>query len=245
MGAFADVAGGSVLGGGVASSVADEGAGVAGGACAAGEPPQAPAERADTSNAATAIRAVFGAGTRTRRQSTPSARTAVRYHVLLGADPTLEYVVDLVELPDGALEARTDGVPVKLDVVSIGNALSVRVGPQIIDLTMHGALPETDASLSGYRSRVRVESDRLRSAVRLGTAAEAQGEKVVRSPMPGRVVKVLVAEGDTVRPGQGLLVLEAMKMENEVRARAAGTVVKVHVTAGAAVEGSAVLVTLG
>ena len=62
--------------------------------------------------------------------------------------------------------------------------------------------------------------------------------------MPGRVVKVLVAEGEVVRAGQGLLVLEAMKMENEVRARSGGTVAKVHVTAGATVESSAVLVTL-
>jgi pyruvate carboxylase subunit B len=62
--------------------------------------------------------------------------------------------------------------------------------------------------------------------------------------MPGRVVKVLVAEGDVVAVGQGLVVLEAMKMENEVRARAAGTVSQIHVKPGATVEGSAKLVTL-
>ena len=62
--------------------------------------------------------------------------------------------------------------------------------------------------------------------------------------MPGRVVKVLVSKGDAVEAGQGLLVLEAMKMENEVKARAAGTVAEVHVAPGAAVEGSAKLVTL-
>jgi pyruvate carboxylase subunit B len=55
---------------------------------------------------------------------------------------------------------------------------------------------------------------------------------------------VLVAKGDDVQPGQGLVVLEAMKMENEVHARAAGTVAHVHVTAGTAVEGNAKLVTL-
>jgi pyruvate carboxylase subunit B len=85
----------------------------------------------------------------------------------------------------------------------------------------------------------------MRSAGRaLDPTGGAHGEKVVKSPMPGRVVKILVGKGDTVSAGQGLVVLEAMKMENEVRARAAGTVAIVHVTTGTAVEGNAVLVTL-
>jgi biotin carboxyl carrier protein len=58
------------------------------------------------------------------------------------------------------------------------------------------------------------------------------------------VVKVLVAEGEAVVAGQGLIVLEAMKMENEVRARAAGTVAKIHVAPGAAVEAGKPLLTL-
>jgi biotin carboxyl carrier protein len=62
--------------------------------------------------------------------------------------------------------------------------------------------------------------------------------------MPGRVVRVLVAPGATVQERQGVIVLEAMKMENEVRAPAAGTVAHVHVVAGEAVEANAKLVTL-
>jgi biotin carboxyl carrier protein len=168
----------------------------------------------------------------------------VRYHVLLGADTTAEREVDLVDLPNGALEAHIDGRKTELDIVSVGKQFSVRVGAHVFDLTMLGTLPELDLTASGYRSRVRVESERMRSAGRLGAGAGSHAEKVIKSPMPGRVVKVLVAKGDAVKAGQGLVVLEAMKMENEVRARAPGTVAAVHVTAGAAVEGSAVLVTL-
>jgi pyruvate carboxylase subunit B len=62
--------------------------------------------------------------------------------------------------------------------------------------------------------------------------------------MPGRVVRVLVAEGAEVEAGQPLLVLEAMKMENEVRAPVAGSVAAVAVVAGAAVESGARLLTL-
>ena len=62
--------------------------------------------------------------------------------------------------------------------------------------------------------------------------------------MPGRVVQVLVAEGDAVQPGQGVVIIEAMKMENELRAEIAGTVAKVHVKVDDRVEGNADLITL-
>ena len=62
------------------------------------------------------------------------------------------------------------------------------------------------------------------------------------APMPGLVVRVNVREGDEVRSGQGLVVMEAMKMENELRATAAGVVRRVVVAAGSAVEKGALLV---
>ena len=62
--------------------------------------------------------------------------------------------------------------------------------------------------------------------------------------MPGRVVKVLVNAGDTVAAHQGLVVVEAMKMENELRAPRAGRVTRVNVVDGMSVEANAVLVTL-
>jgi biotin carboxyl carrier protein len=169
----------------------------------------------------------------------------VRYYVTLdpapGARPVL---VDLVELPSGALQARLDDEPIDVDVVVVGSQLSVRVNGQVVDLTTEGTPPELGAVASGHRSYVRVESERMRSAEQAKKSTVAGGEKTVKSPMPGRVVKVLISKGDAVEVGQGLLVLEAMKMENEVRARVAGTVAEVHVAPGATVEGNAKLVTL-
>ena len=169
----------------------------------------------------------------------------MRYFVTLEPTPDAKpLAVDLTELPSGALEAKIDGKAVDLDVVPIGNQLSVRVDGRVVDLTVEGTPPELGASASGHRAFVRVESERMRAAdsAKKGSGAAAGG--VVKSPMPGRVVKVLVAKGDKVQAGQGLLVLEAMKMENEVKAKAAGTVTEVHVTTGSAVEGNAKLVTL-
>jgi biotin carboxyl carrier protein len=171
----------------------------------------------------------------------------VRYYVTLESDADARpLVVDLVELPSGALEAKLDGQPIDIDVADLTERarLNIRVDGQVVDLTTEGAPPELGAIASGHRSYVRVESERMRSADQAKKSGAGGGDKTVKSPMPGRVVKVLVAKGDEVHAGQGLLVLEAMKMENEVRARAAGTVAEVHVAAGATVEGGAKLVTL-
>lgn len=64
-----------------------------------------------------------------------------------------------------------------------------------------------------------------------------EGPQVIRAPMPGKVVKVLVETGAEVAEGQGVVVIEAMKMENELRATKAGTVVALTVKEGQTVEG--------
>jgi pyruvate carboxylase subunit B len=97
----------------------------------------------------------------------------------------------------------------------------------------------------GERRAVSVLDERTRQIQEL-TGKRAGGPRggVVRAPMPGLVVRVEVAAGDTVAAGAGLVVVEAMKMENELRAPAAGLVKEIHVAAGAAVETGAPLVTL-
>ena len=75
-------------------------------------------------------------------------------------------------------------------------------------------------------------------------AAPAGGEQVT-SPMPGTILSVNVAAGDTVKRGQVLMILEAMKMENEIMCPCDGTVASVSVTKGAAVESGTLLCTIG
>lgn len=82
----------------------------------------------------------------------------------------------------------------------------------------------------------------IRSMVGAGKSHMVGG--AVKAPMPGLVVKVLVEVGASVAPGQGLVVLEAMKMENEIKATAPGEVESIHVKPGQAVEKGAPLVVL-
>lgn len=76
------------------------------------------------------------------------------------------------------------------------------------------------------------------------SAAGTDGEQKITAPMPGRVVRVLVAAGDAVEARQPVIVVEAMKMENELRSPKAGRVKDVAVSAGASVEAGRVLVVI-
>ena len=168
----------------------------------------------------------------------------MRYYVNLDPSSAAEpLLVDVTELPTGALEVSVGGRHVDVDVVAVGNALSVRVDGQMVDLTTEGAPPEVGAVASGHRSYVRVESERMRAADAAKKAKGGAGDRVLKSPMPGRVVKVLVAVGDEVAAGQPLMVVEAMKMENELKAKAPAKIGEIHVAAGAAVEAGAKLIT--
>jgi biotin carboxyl carrier protein len=127
----------------------------------------------------------------------------------------------------------------------VDGALSLRVDGHVVDLTTEGTPPDLGVIASGHRSYVRVESDRQRAAAAAAKHAGGGGDDLVRSPMPGRIVRVLVGKGDDVEAGQPLVVIEAMKMENELKSKRAGKVVEILVTQGAAVEGNAKLLRLG
>lgn len=96
--------------------------------------------------------------------------------------------------------------------------------------------------IDGVRFDVEALDERMRAIRSLAAAtAKPTGPAPLIAPMPGMIVRVNVAEGDGVQPGQGLVVMEAMKMENELRATSAGRVKRILVNAGTAVEKGVVL----
>jgi len=96
---------------------------------------------------------------------------------------------------------------------------------------------EWDIAWRGTRHAVSVVDERTRHIRSLtGEGAGRGGSGTLKSPMPGLVVRVLVSAGQTIHAGQGLVVLEAMKMENELRANADGVVTSVQIQAGQAVD---------
>ena len=99
--------------------------------------------------------------------------------------------------------------------------------------------------LDGFRYEVEALDERTRAIRELsGAGQEMSGPAPLLAPMPGMIVRVAVQVGDTVQPGQWLVVMEAMKMENELRATSAGRVKAVRAIPGTAVEKGAVLLEL-
>ncbi len=112
-----------------------------------------------------------------------------------------------------------------------------------IDLAPGSAPGEILAHLAG-RTVPLVLNGRRAGRGAAGAAAGAHGEQKVTAPMPGRVVRVLVSQGQDVAVGQPIVVVEAMKMENELRSPKAGRVKDVVVEAGTSVEAGRVLVVI-
>lgn len=165
----------------------------------------------------------------------------MRYFVTFPSGEETE--VDVVHLPTGEIRVDVGGQSFEADaVIPSAGATSMRIDGQMLDLWMEGTPPDVGVIAHGHRFYARVESERMRA---LGAAAHGRGggkgDGVVTSPMPGRVLKVLVQEGEAVTVGTPLVVVEAMKMENELFAERDGTVAKVFVSPGANVEGGAKL----
>ncbi len=106
-----------------------------------------------------------------------------------------------------------------------------------------GAAPDLNVTVDNKTVPLKLTTARAKVAGR-AAAAPKTAPSAVQSPMPGKVVKVLVAPGDEVRSGQGVIVVEAMKMENELKSPKDGKVRAVAVKEGQAVEAGQSLVTL-
>ena len=142
------------------------------------------------------------------------------------------------------LRVRREGEPLSVDFREIGpDAYSLILDGKTHLVTVRRAGGGLTVHLDGraYPAIVRRADDGAADADDSSLRGE---EKEVRSAMPGIVTRLLVSAGDRVEPRTPLLILEAMKMENEVRSHRKGTVRKVHVQEGKTVEGGALLVTI-
>lgn len=165
----------------------------------------------------------------------------MRYFVRVGER---SFQVDLD--PSGV---RLDGSPVSANLAHVE-------GTRLTSLVLDGAsfriLAEPGPDPASWHLHMRgrryvVEAvDERSHAIRemTGSTGGPAGPKPLRAPMPGLVVKVEVEVGDRVEPGQGVVVMEAMKMENELRAEASGVVAKVHVRPGQTVDKDQLLIDL-
>jgi biotin carboxyl carrier protein len=169
---------------------------------------------------------------------------ATKYHLKnLGHKDAAISVLEVQAKGDGRYGVTVDGTLCELECVKLPNgAVSMLIDGVGYAVEFDEKRDEVSVWLRGQFTRFDVADERkLRvRAARGGFAVE--GTQVVTAPMPGKIVKVLVKVGDQVTEGQGLVVVEAMKMENELKSPKAGTISQVSTTEGATVENGAALV---
>jgi biotin carboxyl carrier protein len=153
--------------------------------------------------------------------------------------------IEVDESAEG-VRIRVAGEPLEVDLAATGDE-----GAALVSLLLGGHSYEAQVRVEERKIVVELGPERFVFNVPDGGARSrrersraAGGSAEVRAPMPGKVVKLLVSPGDAVEAGQGLLLFEAMKMQNEIRAPLAGKVLQIVVREGQAVESRDLLVKL-
>lgn len=168
----------------------------------------------------------------------------MRYRAKIGNE-TLE--VEIRNSAEG-IAVSVNGKPVTWDLRRVGDSnwysLIVDGRSHAVEITREGN--RYVVRTGGVEIPIEVEDERQR-LLRIITRADERASELtlVRAPMPGLVVKVETSPGQEVQRGDGLIIVEAMKMENEIRAPAAGVVKEVRVKERDAIEKGALLVVIG
>jgi biotin carboxyl carrier protein len=165
----------------------------------------------------------------------------VKYEIQIGG---IARTVEIEQDGSGPARVQIEGRPLAIDAVETGSdTYSILLDGRSYEARV--APDDSDGSLlvrcDGSDFRVQVSDPRSWRGRRHG-ALEASGPQRVVAPMPGKIVRVLVSAGEQVQAGSGLVVVEAMKMQNEIRAPKSGKVERVLVTEGQAVRTQEALV---
>jgi biotin carboxyl carrier protein len=146
-----------------------------------------------------------------------------------------------LEKAGGGWKCHLDGRGIEVDaVVTRRDVLSILVEGRSYDVKREQTATDLHMWVGSTRYGVELRDPRSLRARQDGTADE-KGPKKLVAPMPGRVVRVLVAEKDDVEAGQGIVVVEAMKMQNEIKSPKKGAVMKILAVTGANVNAGDVL----
>ena len=145
-----------------------------------------------------------------------------------------------LNLADGRWLCRLNGRELELDaILARPDVLSLRIGNLAYEVKSERVANELHLWVGSKRFAVEIRDPRsFRGRVRAG---DDQGPRKIVAPMPGKVVRVLVREGAEVESGAGVAVVEAMKMQNEIKSPKQGTIRKILVGEGAAVNAGDVL----
>ena len=153
--------------------------------------------------------------------------------------------VEVFQKDDHKYLVKVDGERHEVDARNCGmDLLSILIDKTSYDISF--SLDETNVQLN-FRNRhfnITILDERRLRMRDVRSELDISGPEVIKTSMPGKVVKLLVEQGQKVEPGTGIIIIEAMKMENEIQCRNKGVVKTVHVNTGQAVESDMALVAI-
>lgn len=155
-----------------------------------------------------------------------------------------EYKVSVKEI-DASYEVKMNDKAFVVDYYRPSRStLSVIINGRSYEVDLTEEEDILDVLIEGEHFHVNLydETDLRMKTAKKGEAVS--GKQVIKAPMPGKVVKILKKIGEEVKPGDGLIVVEAMKMENELKSKGVGAVKEIKVEEGVGVEGNAVLMVI-
>ena len=137
---------------------------------------------------------------------------------------------------------KIDGRDIEADAIEVSPGIySVLIGGESIEVRIEQASSTLRVVANGTEYVAAIENPRELKKNRAGTA-EAEGRQNVVAPMAGKIIRTLVTTGDEVQSGQGLLIVEAMKMQNEIRSPKSGKIERIAVVEGQTVNPGDVVV---
>jgi biotin carboxyl carrier protein len=156
----------------------------------------------------------------------------------------LSFDVDLQKREQGKFEAEIGGKKFKVEILNLSkNEITLSIDGKVFNFSFSfdGETINLVDSISDYECRVLNKFQELIDFYRSTYLDKEKSEKILKSPMPGLITKILVKPGMKIKIGDKLLILEAMKMENEIRSDVEGTIEAILVNEGEVVEKGAEL----
>jgi biotin carboxyl carrier protein len=156
----------------------------------------------------------------------------------------LSFDVDLQKREQGKFKAEIGGKKFKVEILNLSkNEITLSIDGKVFNFSFSfdGETINLVDSISDYECRVLNKFQELIDSYRSTYLDKEKSEKILKSPMPGLITKILVKPGMKIKIGDKLLILEAMKMENEIRSDVEGTIEAILVNEGEVVEKGAEL----
>ncbi|MCP4217831.1 MAG: acetyl-CoA carboxylase biotin carboxyl carrier protein subunit [bacterium] len=156
-----------------------------------------------------------------------------------------EREIDIVPLEGNRFKITIDGEAAEIDAIQCADGvLSLLMGNHSYDISFSN--DETGVLLNSRNRQFDIEilDERKQRKRLLGSGPDASGPEIIKTSMPGKVIKMLVEKGQVVEPGTSIIIVEAMKMENELKCSRPGIVKSIDVTVGESIESNVTLVVI-